>query len=136
GCAVLLVSINGRLAAVALATILPIFALLRVFVGRVSKLFGALQAALARLNGILQEDLQGLKVVRAFSGEEREAARYRRANGELRDLNLEVITSVANNFPFVNLCATLGTLAVVGFGGYQTLHARLTLGNLLPFQSS
>src|SRR5207247_1667465 len=72
GCAALLVTINAALAAVALATILPILALLRVFVGRVSHLFGALQAALGRLNGILQEDLQGIKVVRAFSGEARE----------------------------------------------------------------
>src|SRR5439155_17478967 len=110
GCAALLVTINAALAAVALATILPILALLRVFVGRVSHLFGALQAALGRLNGILQEDLQGIKVVRAFSGEAREAARYGRTNEELRDLNLQVIDAVSNNFPFVNLCANLGTL--------------------------
>ncbi|MCU1278791.1 MAG: Lipid export ATP-binding/permease protein MsbA, partial [bacterium] len=90
---------------------------------------------LGRLNAVLQEDLQGLRVVRAFSGEEREAARYGAINYELRDLNLQVIRAIASNFPFVNLCANLGTIAVVGFGGVQVFHHRLTLGELIAFNS-
>ena len=135
GCAILLFYTNAMLAAVALAAIMPIFLLLRAFVGQVGKLFGMVQMALGRLNGILQEDLQGLKVVRAFSGEDREAARYRRVNEELRDHNLKVIEAVSNNFPFVNFFANLGTLAVVGFGGYQIIHGSLTIGELIAFNS-
>ncbi len=84
---------------------------------------------------MLQEDLQGLRVVRAFSGEAREAARYGAINHELRDLNLGVIDAVANNFPFVNFCANLGTIAVVGFGGLQVFRHHLTLGELIAFNS-
>jgi ATP-binding cassette subfamily B protein len=135
GCAVLLFTINARLAAVALVAILPIFRLLRTFVGRVGPLFGKVQAVLSRLNSVLQEDLQGLKVVRAFSGEAREVARYGRINDELRDHNLGVIDAVSNNFPFVNFFANVGTVAVVGFGGWQILHARLTVGELIAFNS-
>jgi ATP-binding cassette, subfamily B, multidrug efflux pump len=135
GCAVLLFLINPALAGVALATILPIFYVLKIFVTRVGPLFGKVQMALGRLNGVLQEDLQGLRVVRAFSGEAREAARYDEINRELRDLNLDVITAISNNFPFVNLCANLGTIAVVGFGGLQVFHHHLTLGELIAFNS-
>jgi ATP-binding cassette subfamily B protein len=135
GCAVLLFLINPKLAGVALLTVLPIFYVLKVFVTRIGPLFGRVQAALGRLNAILQEDLQGLRVVRAFSGEEREAARYEVVNRELRDLNLGVIAAIANNFPFVNLCANLGTIAVVGFGGLQVFGHHLTIGELIAFNS-
>ena len=131
GCAALLFARNAALAAVAIGCILPILGLLRVFIKRVGPLFGRMQGVVTRLAGVLQEDLQGLKVVRAFSGEAREVARYGRVNDELRDLNLQVVTAIANNFPFVNFFANIGTLAVVGYGGVQVLGARLTVGELI-----
>jgi ATP-binding cassette, subfamily B, multidrug efflux pump len=135
GCALLLFATNWRLAAVALATVLPILGLLKVFVGKVGPLFGKLQMTLGRLNTVLQEDLQGLKVVRAFGGEPREAARYGRINAELLGYNLDVVKAISNNFPFVNFCANLGTIAVVGFGGVQFYHHHLTIGELIAFNS-
>jgi ATP-binding cassette subfamily B multidrug efflux pump len=135
GCAVLLFTIDPALAALALATIVPIFLLLRVFVGRMGPLFGKVQLALGRLNAVLQEDLQGLRVVRAFRGEARETARYGRINDELRDHNLQAVKAISNNFPFVNFFANLGTIAVVGFGGVQIFRHHLTIGELIAFNS-
>lgn len=133
GTVVLLVSIDATLALAALATVVPIFWLLKRFVGKVAPLFGKLQATLARLNGVLQEDLQGLKVVRTFSQEAREAARYGHVNDELRDQNLQVIDAISNNFPFVGFFANLGTVAVVGVGGLEIFRGQLTLGELIAF---
>ena len=135
GCAVLLFCVDPQLAAVALLAIAPILLLLRAFMRRMMPLFGKLQGAVGKLNTILQEDLQGMRVVRAFSGEAREAQRYGRVNDELRDLNLGLIDAIANNFPFVNFFANLGTLAVVGFGGVQIFRHHLTLGGLIAFNS-
>jgi ATP-binding cassette subfamily B multidrug efflux pump len=135
GSALLLFGMNPLLALAALAAISPILLLLRRFVQRIGPLFGRVQMTLGKLTTVLQEDLQGLKVVRAFSGEAREAARYQALNLELRDLNLEVIGAIANNFPYVNLCANLGTAAVVGLGGVQVLGGHLTIGELIAFNS-
>jgi ATP-binding cassette subfamily B protein len=135
GCAVLLLMINPVLAVVALAAIAPIFWLLRRFVGRMGPLFGGVQMALGRLNSILQEDLRGLRVVRAFSGEAREAERYRRTNDELLGHNVQIINAISNNFPYVGFFANLGTLVVVGVGGLLIFGNRLTLGELLAFNS-
>ena len=71
-------------------------------------LFGGVQATLGRLNAVLQEDLRGIRVVRAFSGEEREAARYRKINDELLGHNLRIIDAISTNFPFVGFFANLG----------------------------
>jgi ATP-binding cassette subfamily B multidrug efflux pump len=135
GSALLLFGMNPLLALAALAAISPILLLLRRFVQRIGPLFGRVQMTLGKLTTVLQEDLQGLKVVRAFSGEAREAARYQALNLELRDLNLEVIGAIANNFPYVNLFANLGTAAVVGLGGVQVLGGHLTIGELIAFNS-
>jgi ATP-binding cassette, subfamily B, multidrug efflux pump len=135
GAAVLLVAMNALLAIVALATIVPILFLLRAFVTRVGPLFGRIQMTLGRLNAVLQEDLQGLKVVRAFSGEAREMARYQAINDELRVQNVAIIRAVALNFPYIGFFASLGTLAVVGFGGVQFFAGHLTIGELIAFNS-
>lgn len=135
GCAVLLLSINPVLAVVALAAIAPILWLLKVFVGKMGPLFGRVQAALGRLNTVLQEDLRGIRVVRAFSGEARETARYQKINDELLDNNLQIIDALSNNFPFVSFFANLGTLVVVGVGGMLIFRQDLTIGELLAFNS-
>jgi ATP-binding cassette subfamily B protein len=135
GCSILLFAMNATLAGAALATILPIFWLLKVFVGRVGPLFGKVQMALGRLTAVLQEDLQGLKVVRAFRGEAREAERLGKINDELRDYSIGTVKAIGNNFPFVNFFANLGTIAVVGVGGFQIFRHHLTIGQLLAFNS-
>jgi ATP-binding cassette subfamily B multidrug efflux pump len=135
GCAVLLFTLDPLLAAVALCAIAPIFYTLRVFIRRVGPLFATLQMTLARLSAATQEALTGLKIVRAFSAERREAERYRKINDELRDLNIGVVHAVSNNFPFVNFFANLGTVAVIGFGGLRVMQGHLTIGALIAFNS-
>ncbi|MCY1073664.1 ABC transporter ATP-binding protein [Archangium lansingense] len=135
GCAALLLALNPVLAVAALASIAPILWLLRNFVGKMGPLFGAVQGALSRLNTVLQEDLRGIRVVRAFSGEAREAARYQKINDELLTYNLGVIDAISTNFPFVGFFANLGTLVVVGVGGVLIFRQSLSLGELLAFNS-
>ncbi|RKH90436.1 ABC transporter ATP-binding protein [Corallococcus sp. AB045] len=135
GCAGLLLYLDPVLALAALSTVPPILWVLRRFMRRMRPLFGQLQALLGSLNSTLQEDLRGLRVVRAFSGEARELERYGKTNAELKDKNLRVVDALAANFPFVTFFANLGTLMVVGVGGWRILHQELTLGELVAFTS-
>ncbi|NJK43301.1 MAG: ABC transporter ATP-binding protein, partial [Pleurocapsa sp. SU_196_0] len=82
-----------------------------------------------------QEDLRGLRVVRAFAREPFEMTRYRAANDELRELNVDTIRIISTNFPLILLLANLGTLAVIWFGGLEVLGQRLTVGELIAFNS-
>lgn len=135
GTTVLLLVINWQLALVALATIPPIFVVMFIFIRRIGPLFGRLQQSLGRVNTILQEDLVGMRVIRAFRGERRETARYRAANAELLDNNLLVLRTFSNNFPLVFLFANLGTLAVIWLGGRQVIGGGLSVGELIAFNS-
>lgn len=135
GTAALLLSLDARLGALVLLTVVPIVFLLTRFVGRVGPLFGVLQQTLGRLNTILREDVAGVRVVRAFSREEHEDARYEAVNHALRDRNVAVIHAVSDNFPFIFFFANLGTLAVVWMGGLAVMRDALTLGELIAFNS-
>src|SRR3989440_11393975 len=99
GSTVLLLLLNWRLALVALA-IMPVIVVLIVrFVRRIGPLFREVQQTLGRLNTILQEDLAGTRVIRAFVREGDEIARYRAANEALLDKNLQTVRMFSGNFP-------------------------------------
>ena len=135
GTTTLLVVIDWQLALVALAIVPVIFVLLLRFVRRIGPLFRAVQQTLGRLNSVLQEDLAGVRVIRTFAREEYEDARYRSFNDELLRKNLETVRAFSNNFPFVFLLANVGTLIIVLFGGLQVMEGRLSVGELVAFNT-
>ena len=135
GSALLLLLLNWQLALVALATIPLIGIILVRFTARIGPLFGQVQIALGRLNTILQEDLAGIRVIRAFAREEYETRRYRAANDALLDKNLTIVRTFSEMFPFVFFFANLGTLGVILFGGLQVIGGSLTIGELIAFNT-
>ena len=135
GAAALLFYLDWQLALVALAVVPAIALLLVRFVTLIRPLFGQVQQTLGRLNTVLQEDLSGVHVIRAFAREDYETARYKAVNDDLLDKNLQPVRVFANNFPFVFLLANVGTLAIVWFGGWQVINGGLSIGELVAFNT-
>lgn len=135
GTTVLLISLNWRLALVALAIVPVIFVLLLRFVRAIGPLFRGVQQTLGRLNSVLQEDLSGIRVIRTFAREDFESTRYRLTNDELLEKNLTTVRTFSNNFPFIFLLANLGTLAIILFGGLQVIGGSLSIGDLVAFNT-
>ncbi|HEY9854807.1 MAG TPA: ABC transporter ATP-binding protein, partial [Stenomitos sp.] len=132
---VLLLVLNWRLTLVTLTTLVPIFFLMATFIRRVGPLFGRTQQQLGMLNSTLQESLAGLRLVRAYGRTADGLARYQGINEGLLGLNISAIRAVSNNFPFIMMCANLGTLAIIGVGGWQTIRGELSVGQLLAFNN-
>ena len=135
GTATLLFLTDWRLALLSLTIVPVIVVLLLRFVRRIGPLFRGVQQTLGRLNSVLQEDLAGIKVIRTFAREDYERDRYRSVNDELLTKNLETVRAFAGNFPFVFLLANLGTLIIVLFGGLQVIGGRLSVGELVAFNT-
>lgn len=135
GTTFLLLYLDWRLALVALAIIPPIVFVLVRFVQRIRPLFGEVQQTLGRLNTVLQEDLSGVRVIRAFAREDYETKRYRDVNDELLDKNLQTVRTFASNFPIIFLLSNLGTLGIILFGGLQVIGGRLSIGELVAFNA-
>jgi len=135
GTAILLFTINWQLAFVALLIIPPILLTLARFTARIGPLFGLVQMQLSRLNTILQEDLSGVRTIRAFAREDYETERYRASNDALFARNLQTVKVFSEMFPFVFFFANLGTLGVIWFGGLEVIGNTLTIGELIAFNS-
>src|SRR5579859_8115692 len=114
GTTLILGALNLRLTIATLLTIGPIVWLLTRFVRRVGPLFGQVQQLLGGLNTILQEDLSGLRVIRAFGRESYELERYGQANAQLLERNVLTVRALSNNCPLAFFFANLRTLAVIG----------------------
>jgi ATP-binding cassette, subfamily B, multidrug efflux pump len=135
GVVIVLFRINWMLAIVEVLSIPVIFALIGFFISRVRPLFEATQKRLGALNTILQENLAGLRVVRAFAREPYEAARYTKVNDELVDVGLQVARRSATAFPLTFLTVNFATLLVVLVGGLLVINSGLTLGQMVAFLS-
>ncbi|MHB1132847.1 MAG: ABC transporter ATP-binding protein [Chloroflexota bacterium] len=135
GTAVVLVLMNWRLAVFALATLPLMLISFAFFIRRAHPLFNAVQQRLATLNTILQENLAGVRVIKAFVREDYEAARYDRANEALLEKNVQVVRTFSTAFPLTFFIASLGTLAVIWFGGNQVISGEITIGELVAFNT-
>jgi len=135
GSAVLLLLMNWRLALIALATIPLLLLLIGRFMMTVRPLFEHVQARLGALNTVLQENLAGVRVVKAFAREPFEASRFQTANQAYLETNLQTVRAFASNFPFIFLIFNLGTLAIVWFGGNMVISEQLSLGELTAFMA-
>ncbi len=135
GSLILLFRINWQLTLMTLPVMLLVFGVFGFFAGRGRPLFIQVQQKLGRLNTVLQENLAGVRVVKAFARERWEGERFGLTNLELRDAGLRVGRMFAFVIPLIFTIANLGTLTVVWGGGYQVIADRLTIGELVAFQS-
>jgi ATP-binding cassette subfamily B multidrug efflux pump len=96
-------------------------------------LFMAVQIRMSALNAVLQENVAGLKVVKAFGREPEEEARFARSADAVLEQQLKVGRTFSFLFPVVFLIANLGQAAVLYFGGQQIISGTLTLGEWQKF---
>jgi ATP-binding cassette subfamily B protein len=135
GSLVLLFALDWQLALIMVVLMPLTMAVFVYFSSRARPMFTRVQERLSDLNTVLQENLAGVRVVKAFAREPHERARFETANQEFMDESISVGKLIAQAFPLIFLIANLGTLAVIWIGGLQVIGERLTIGELVAFQS-
>jgi len=134
GTLTLLFITNLRLTLVVLP-ILPVAIVIFMIFGRVAQpLFREVQERLSLVNTVLQENLAGLKVVKAFAAEPREQVRFGHSIESLLAQRIKISRTLSFLFPFVFLVANLGQAAVIYFGGQEIIGGALSLGEWQKFQ--
>lgn len=133
GTLVILLATNLRLTLIILP-ILPIALVLFMFFGRIAQpLFREVQQRLAKVNTILQENLVGLKIVKAFATEPRETERFDDSVDSLLGQRMVISRVFSILFPLFFLVANLGQAAILYFGGRQIVQGTMTLGEWQKF---
>ncbi|MDE0222280.1 MAG: ABC transporter ATP-binding protein [Spirochaetaceae bacterium] len=97
------------------------------------RLFGRQHRSLAILNGVVDDSLSGVRVVKAFGQEQQEIERFAPANDEVRGAELRTQRTLATLFPSVAFLTQIGGLIVWAAGGWQVIGGSLTLGVLITF---
>ncbi len=135
GVLILCLSMNWQLALVALST-MP-FLLIAVFKysGRVRPLYTAIQDQYGKMTTTIQQNLMGIRVVKAFAREDYEVGKFSKDSTELLDRVL--VTSKVNALygPLMDFIAAAGTTFILWYGGMQVVHHKLTLGEFVAFNA-
>ncbi|MBI5563710.1 MAG: ABC transporter ATP-binding protein [Chloroflexi bacterium] len=133
GTLIILLTTNFQLTLVVLPTLPIALALFMVF-GTISQpLFGEIQRRLSSLNTILQENLAGIKVVKAFAREPQEQVKFERSADSLMQQGIKVARVFTFLFPMIFLIANFGQAAVMYAGGTQIINQTLSIGEWQQF---
>ncbi len=99
---------------------LPIMAvMLALVLGKAVPIFSNIQKKLDKVNSVVQENVSGARVVKAYVREDYEYERFKRANGELRDTNIKVQKLMAIMHPVLTVVMNAAVIAVILIGGFE-----------------
>jgi ATP-binding cassette subfamily B multidrug efflux pump len=126
-------AINPNLATVILSLLPITFLLVAFFIRIVRPLFTQVQKRLDYLNQVLQENLSGIRVVKAFVRRDYENSRFEKANTELYEISLKMTQYTSIFFPIVMTLMNLGTVAIIYYGGLQVFVGKTSVGQIMAF---
>ncbi|PKM58344.1 MAG: ABC transporter ATP-binding protein [Firmicutes bacterium HGW-Firmicutes-3] len=113
---------------------LPVIAIGSLILGKfIRKRFKDKQEAFAHLSDLVQENISGMRVIKAFVKETYEMTKFSVANRHNYDKNMHVVKLFAIMMPLVTLISGLSIAIALGFGGRMTIRGEITLGEFVAF---
>lgn len=117
-----------------LLVVIPVMAVVvGVLMSRAVPLFRVMQVKIDAINGVLRENLAGIRVIRAFVRTEHEQQRFADANEDLTDTALRVTRLFALMMPSLMLILNLSSVAIIWFGGRFVDEGSMQIGDLTAF---
>ena len=110
-------------------------AILRVVGGKVRTRYRLVQEQFAAISTCLQENLAGMRVVKAFARHRNEIDRFTRLNDEYVERNRRLIYIYSTFFPFTFLISGLSMVFILWLGGIRVVEGTLTLGAFVAFNA-
>lgn len=128
---VCMVSLNMKFGII-IACALPFVAVCVVyFIAKANPKFTVLQKKLDKVNNVMQENVSGARVVKAYVKEDYETERFEKANNELVSTQLDVLLLLSYMTPVMNIILNLSVVAVIKVGGIQVSAGSATPGNVM-----
>ena len=133
GVAILIFTINPMLAAITLIPVPIVFWVGTFFSKKVAPLFNINQEVLGDLNAISQDNLSGIKEIQAFGQEERELNKMLELCRHYSNVNIRANFANAVFHPGIEFLTSLGTVIVVGIGGYLSMNGSISVPDMVGF---
>lgn len=131
---IILMFLTSRSLATTMIPLLLITSAIIVFFSlKMEPLFRTVQQRLDRLNTVLQENIAGARLVKAFVRGEYEGQRFRSANEELTDGTVRVMQYMSSMSPLLTIFINIGVVLVIWFGGKQAIQGKMQVGQIVAF---
>lgn len=133
GSLIMMLYLSPLLTLATLITVPLVYFLAKSITRRTGPLYKAQQAELGKLNGLMEETISGLQVVKAFNREERTIREFDEVNGRLYHVGLKAQISTGFLMPLLNVINNLGFVTVAVVGGMLALQGSVTVGVIASF---
>jgi ATP-binding cassette subfamily B protein len=133
GSLILMFVTDSKLALMVLPVLLATTGVIFFFVSRMGPLFMTVQKRLDRLNMVLQENIAGVRLVKAFVRADHEGSRFAEANEDYAERNISVMRFMATLSPSMNLFVNIGMVIVIWAGGIQSAAGGVSVGKIVAF---
>lgn len=130
---IILFVLNYKLALACFIVMIPIG-----FIGiKLEKKFGEIYSKIsdqtAEINTIAQEDIAGIKLVKAFSREKYEINKFLKMNKVYYDLNMEQAKIIGDYFPPIEFLTNIALVIMIVLGGFLVMDGEVSIGILVAF---
>jgi len=129
------VLINPHLSIIMFVAIPVLVIGVTIVISKAEKLFTKVQNRIDAVNSSVEENLIGIRVVKAFVREDREKAKFRGSNDNLTDVAVHAGNLIVTIMPLMMLVLNGATLAIIWFGGHMVVARQMGTGELVSFIS-
>jgi len=133
GSLILMINTNGQLALSLLPLLAITMGVIVFFSFKMEPLFRTVQIKLDRLNTVLQENIAGARLVKAFVRADHENERFETANRDLTARTVTVMQFMSSMSPVLTVCVNIGMVIVIWNGGLEVIRGDLSIGQIVAF---
>ena len=128
---VALLTINPKFSTVLLYILPVLLVAIIVILSIISPKFSIMQSRVDDVNAVVQENVTGARVVKAYTAEEKEIKRFAKANQNLFDINWKVFKTMSIMSPFMSVCIYVALVSIMYIGGKDIIaNTGLEVGDL------
>jgi len=133
GSVIMVFTISVKLAIIFVLTIPILFVVLYLLIRYAFPLYSVVQQKLDKVNSVLQENLMGIRVVKAFVRDDYENTRFNRTNTNYTDMAVKATRLVSLNMPVMMIILNVSLVLILWSGAGETWNGSLRIGDLIAF---
>ena len=132
---VIMLKLNTFLTVVSLVVLAPVSILGLRFDKKFCDMYEKISDQTAEINSMAQQDIAGIRLVKAFAREKHEISKFLEVNNEYYNLNVKQAKLLSKFLPTVDFLTNLAPVAMIIFGGLLTIQGKISFGTILAFSS-
>ncbi|WP_040213867.1 ABC transporter ATP-binding protein [Clostridium polynesiense] len=130
---IILFSLNWKLAVACISIMIPIGYIAVKLENTILKSYEEISDQAAVINTTAQENIAGVRLVKAFAREKHEILKFLKMNRTNYDLNMSQARSLAKYYPPIELLTNFSIIIMIIFGGVLVINKSMTIGTLVAF---